>query len=119
MEKVKIEKYLEGEGGYRIGRKHWDVNTLWKASEGLPVFKIPLAAIDLELKPWAIPDFLSILYHVERINKVGFEYPVIMNPDGHIIDGWHRIAKAILKGRKYINAVRFNVMPEPDEVLPE
>ncbi len=32
------------------------------------------------------------------------------------MDGGHRLCKALLEGRRTIRAVRFDVMPEPDEV---
>src|SRR5690349_17772224 len=35
-------------------------------------------------------------------------------PDGRVLDGMHRIARAIFHGSKEIVAVRFPALPEPD-----
>ena len=37
-------------------------------------------------------------------------FPVILAPT----DGMHRIARAMLEGRKQVSAVRFLTLPEPD-----
>ena len=37
-----------------------------------------------------------------RINEANLNYPIIISPNGHIIDGHHRIIKAYLLGKKYI-----------------
>ena len=37
-------------------------------------------------------------------------------PSGFIADGWHRIAKAILRGDETIKCVRLKTMPEPDSI---
>ena len=43
-------------------------------------------------------------------------YPIIMDDEGFIMDGWHRVAKALLEGRETIKAVRFENTPAPDYV---
>jgi hypothetical protein len=40
--------------------------------------------------------------------------PVILGPDGRVMDGMHRIARAMLDGKTEISAVRFPDLPEPD-----
>jgi ParB-like chromosome segregation protein Spo0J len=49
--------------------------------------------------------------HVRRVQETSFEHPVIMDPSGFIVDGWHRVTKALLEGRDTIPAVRFKEMP--------
>jgi hypothetical protein len=39
---------------------------------------------------------------------------VILGPDGRVMDGMHRIARALLEGRTTITAARFPVVPAPD-----
>jgi hypothetical protein len=41
-------------------------------------------------------------------------FPVILSSDGRVMDGMHRICKALLEGRSEIDAVRFVRHPEPD-----
>jgi hypothetical protein len=46
------------------------------------------------------------------------DYPIIFAAEGCVIDGVHRIAKAYALGLTELKAVRFPVMPEPDERRP-
>ena len=51
--------------------------------------------------------------HVKQILKVNIDYPIILDEDGEIMDGRHRIMKAILEGKETIKAVRFDENPKP------
>ena len=61
-------------------------------------------------------NFTWILYHIKRIEKADLNYPILLDPDGCIIDGWHRIAKAVLNEDLTIKAKRLQIMPEPDSL---
>ena len=50
------------------------------------------------------------------MQECDFEYPVILSSDGRVMDGMHRICKALLLGHPDIEAVRFVHDPEPDFV---
>lgn len=41
-------------------------------------------------------------------------YPVILAADGRVMDGMHRIAKALAMGLETVDAVQFQKQPEPD-----
>ena len=41
---------------------------------------------------------------------------VILSPKGEMLDGVHRVAKALLEGNEHIEAVRFDRDPEEDHV---
>ena len=43
-------------------------------------------------------------------------FPVILSSDGRIMDGMHRVCKALLHGHTHITAVRFAADPPPDHV---
>jgi hypothetical protein len=43
-------------------------------------------------------------------------FPVILSSDGRVMDGMHRICKALLQGLDDIEAVRFVEDPEPDYI---
>ncbi len=119
LQTVEIPTYLAGEGGYYLNGKQWTNATLYSAAEGLEQFDLPLCSIELNFSPWTMGSLKWILYHIKRIEKCDLSYPVIQNPDGVIIDGWHRVAKAILDDKLTIKAVRLKVMPEYDELLKE
>jgi hypothetical protein len=56
----------------------------------------------------------NLLGHLRRVLEVDLAYPVILGPDGRVMDGMHRIARALIDGRSTITAVRFAVLPAPD-----
>lgn len=42
------------------------------------------------------------------------KHPIILSTSGHVMDGMHRIAKALLQGENHIWAVQFETDPTPD-----
>ena len=51
--------------------------------------------------------------HIEAVNTADLSYPIILDEDGDIMDGRHRLMKALLNGDKTIKAVRFDNNPTP------
>ena len=43
-------------------------------------------------------------------------FPVILSSDGRVMDGMHRICKALLQGLDCVDAVRSVRDPEPDDI---
>jgi hypothetical protein len=41
------------------------------------------------------------------------DIPIIVGPLGSIMDGYHRIMKALVDGRGYVMALRLTELPEP------
>jgi hypothetical protein len=104
------------------GRAFWLTEKLWRAAEGLPVTRVPLAAIaEFEQDCWFgerhAPTCKAVAEHARRIQAADLSYPVILSADGRLMDGGHRIAKAWLQGENDIAAVRFTVDPEPERVI--
>ena len=98
----------------------WDVDRLIRLSVDLPVSEVPLDSIrDLDTAYWAVPGaehptVRDLVVHMRLIRDVDPAYPVILGSDGRVMDGMHRIARAVLEGRTTIRAVRFATDPEPD-----
>jgi hypothetical protein len=63
------------------------------------------------------PTCRSILEHVRLIQDVDRRFPIILNAEGRVMDGMHRVARADLEGLDSIQAVRFARTPEPDLVV--
>ena len=66
--------------------------------------EVPLAAIgELDEPYWFdhgnIPTCRKIAEHVRLINEVDLSFPVILSSDGRVMDGMHRILRALLEGR--------------------
>ena len=101
------------------GLDAWDVDKLILASAPLPVSEVDLDAIaDVDTDHWFTfgpePTVRRIIEHVRLIQAVDLSYPIILGADGRVMDGMHRIARAILDGRSTIKAVQFVDEPGPD-----
>ena len=48
------------------------------------------------------------------IEETDLRYPIILSSDGRVMDGMHRVAKALLEGQETIETVKFSQDPEPD-----
>lgn len=97
----------------------WDVDDLVTMSETLPVIEVSLSEIgELDENYWyqekdSIPTCRSICEHLRLINETDLDYPIILNADGSVMDGMHRVCKAFLMGAKKIKAKKFRKPPEP------
>ena len=104
------------------GRAYWWTQKLWTATRGLPVRRVPIASIaefdrDCWFQERHIPTCRAVAEHARRIQAADLAYPVILAADGHLMDGGHRISKAYLSGLTDIDAVQFEIDPEPDWVV--
>jgi hypothetical protein len=94
----------------------WDVDRLLDLSRDLPVEPVPLASIwQLETLHWGgalTPRDLA--EHIRLVEEADLAYPIILSADGRVMDGMHRVVKALLQGCDSIAAVRFEVQPDPD-----
>jgi hypothetical protein len=102
------------------GLDAWDVDRLIELSRAFSVKHVPLAEIDeIDSVYWfddrrERPTVRHVVDHARLIEEVDLSYPVILGRDGRVMDGMHRIAKALLEGRATIDAVQFEIQPEPD-----
>lgn len=100
----------------------WSVPGLIRRAEGLPVEDVPLDAIkELDVNYWFhaghAPTVRNVVQHiVHATDEVDPAYPVILGPEGRVMDGMHRIARALLAGATSVKAVRFVTLPPPDLV---
>jgi hypothetical protein len=110
---VKIENTGLKNGRY-INRKGqvWTVSRLIEHAKGLPVFDLPLAAIDISANIFTVDQTArGLAEHVQRVYDTDLDHPVLMDPDGFIMDGWHRIVKALCQNKQTVKAVRFIELP--------
>jgi hypothetical protein len=101
------------------GLDAWDVDNLIRCSVGLPVEEVAVTSIhevdtDYWFKFGPVPTVRRIIEQLRLIEEVDVTYPIILGSDGRVMDGMHRVARAILEGRSTIRAVRFRFEPEPD-----
>ena len=104
------------------GRGYWRTPRLWALAADLPVTKVAIADIaEFEVDGWFqgrhTPSVRAVAEHARRIVNAELAYPVILNAEGQLMDGAHRLARAWMEGRTEIDAVRFPVTPEPDWIV--
>jgi len=84
---------------------------------GHPIVKVPIEKFIPQLNEnvwgeWSPMDVIKNMEtkkyknDAERIQKANLEYPIIVTGK-HIIDGYHRVAKAYLEEKKYIDVYIF------------
>lgn len=97
------------------GLDAWDVDRLIEQSRGLPVKQVPVDSIwELDTPYWAQLTVRDVAEHVRLVQEVDLSYPIILGVDGRVMDGMHRVVRAVLEGRPTISAVQFEVHPPPD-----
>lgn len=100
----------------------WDVRRLVTLSSDFPVEHIPVANIaELDETHWYqhegdSPTGRALLRHMQLIDEADLRYPIILDEDGRLMDGMHRVCKAAKQGLDLIRAVRFATNPDPDFV---
>lgn len=98
----------------------WDVHRLIELSEGLPAIEVAIESIrEVDTAYWAQPGagpetVRQIITHMRFVQAVDMAHPIILGDDGRLMDGMHRIAKAMLAGQDKITAVQFAGPIEPD-----
>ena len=100
----------------------WDVHRLVRKSKTLKVLSVPLSEIAEVDENWwyddpeTAPTPRSIAAHMALVKQTDLDHPILLCADGRLMDGMHRVVKALLEKREHILAVRFPVTPEPDYV---
>ena len=97
----------------------WDVGRLIELTKGMTIEDVSLADLpEIDTVYWfdssQPPTVRKVAEHVGLIQAVDLRYPIILGPENRVMDGMHRVAKALLDGRSTISAVRLRSLPEPD-----
>jgi hypothetical protein len=98
----------------------WDVDRLIELSRGLPVQAVAVASIsEVDTEYWfggsaVAPTVRNVVEHARLMLEADLSYPVILGYDGRVMDGMHRIARALLEGVAEVSAVRLPSPVEPD-----
>lgn len=118
--KVDIWCKTHGEQNYIDGKNVWSVSRLIDLSKDLERFEIPMAGLNMcSCYPKSINSARDFVGHIKQVLAADLSYPIILDDEGSIMDGRHRVAKALLEGRETILAVRFDETPTPDYVKDE
>ena len=102
----------------------WNVKRLWQLSKALPVENKPIQAFQEAIDKWI--SFESVeqpdgrmtanidIEHFYCIKRASLKYPIILDMDGRVMDGMHRLMKTYLSDRPIILVVQFTKTPDPD-----
>ena len=104
----------------------WEVERLWELARHLPIKYVPLSSLsDLDRVGWygqasnaGHLTLREVADHARRIQAANLDVPIILSAEGHLLDGFHRVAKAYLAGMCEIAAAQFPENPEPDRRRP-
>jgi len=93
----------------------WRTQTLIQKSKDLKVdaFHITDSIMDENIM-WTLKNVHDYLIHYKRVQRADLNEPLILRSDGYVMDGWHRIIKAISCGIEVLPSKQFIVDPEPD-----
>ncbi|MCF6321014.1 MAG: hypothetical protein L3J32_04515 [Rhizobiaceae bacterium] len=98
----------------------WDIDRLVKLSADLVPFDIALDEIrEVDETYWfshqdSFATCRAVVEHIKLITEVDMRYPIILCADGGLMDGMHRVAKAMLEGRQTISCLKFDKTPRAD-----
>lgn len=102
------------------GLQAWDVDRLIELSRYFPVRAVALTAIrELDAAVFGedeAPTWRTFAAHCRLVQEAELRYPIIRAADGAVMDGMHRVTKALMEGRTSIDAVQFAADPPPDHV---
>ncbi len=100
----------------------WDVRGLIERVSDLIPVEVHITEIsELDQPHWFdlegdSPTCRKIAEHARMIEEADLTYPIIIDPDGRVLDGMHRVCKALNQGVETILAYRLSELPEPDYV---
>ena len=105
----------------------WDIDRLIALSKDFQRKKVDLDSIqEIDENFWFgdksdKPTCRAIVEHMRLIEEADLSHPIILSSEGGVMDGMHRVAKALLEGKEKIDAIQFIKDPEPDyeDVYPD
>ena len=114
----------EGASGHwvSLGERAWHIETVWEAARGLPVEQLRIDVIgEIDEDCWfdgRPATVRAVVQHARTMYEADLARPVILSSDGQVLDGMHRIARALLDARVAVPAQRLPIDPEPDWLRP-
>jgi hypothetical protein len=95
-----------------LGRHHWAVSRLFELARTLPVMDVPLDHLSLYYTYEKLT-LRDMVMHMRAVEDADLSMPIILDEDGELMDGRHRLMKAMLQGVTTIKVVRFEQNPSP------
>lgn len=95
-----------------IGRHSWSVSRLFELARDLPIMDVPLKHLNV-FYVFEKTTLRDMVMHMQAVNDADLDKPIILDENGELMDGRHRLMKAMLTGAETIKAVRFDENPSP------
>lgn len=111
----KLKWHSPSEQMAQIGRHNWSVARLFELARDLPVMQIPLDHLNVYFRYDKVT-LREMVMHMQAVIDADLTKPIILDEDGELMDGRHRLMKAMLYEHKFILAVRFEENPAPCKV---
>lgn len=98
----------------------WDVRALLEQSKSLPIIEVPLSEIKEIDEPYWFdhggppPTCRNVLAHVEQALETDLSFPILLCAEGRVMDGMHRVIKALHRNETSIRARKLIKTPPPD-----
>jgi len=100
----------------------WSIQRLVDLTRDLAREHVPLSAIrELDEAYWTGGEKQNltcreIVDHARLMLESDLAFPIILSSNGRVMDGMHRVCKALLQGLDHVDAVRFVRDPKPDYI---
>src|ERR1700688_2025669 len=96
----------------------WNVDRLVRLPAGLPAEEVALGDLpEIGSGYWfgelERPTVGKVTGYFRRVAEADLSYPVILGPGNRVMDGMHRVARALPEGRTTVRARRCRELPEP------
>ena len=101
-----------------LGRHSWSVARLHQLAKELPIMEVSLDHLNVYHK-YSNLHLRDMVMHINAVLDADLSYPIILDEDGELLDGRHRLMKAMFEDHKTIKAVRFDENPSPCRVEEE
>ena len=113
---MKIKKWASPKDQMcKLGRHSWSVSRLFELARELPVMEVPLDHLNM----YCVYEKLTLremVMHMKAVKEADLRKPIILDEDGELMDGRHRLMKAMLLEHPTIKVVRFDENPSPCQV---
>lgn len=92
----------------QIMDKSYNVHECIRLAADLPVIELDINSMNISYaRPNSEDSIRGFVEHMRSVMDADLSYPILLNEDGCIIDGRHRLCKALYNGDKTIKAMRF------------
>jgi len=119
---IEITRYFGHHGSNQWVKTHdgneWRVSDLVQLVKemDLVAFDLPLQYISLHTERFMCEDIYEFMQHMKQVNEADLSISIIMSHRGQILDGRHRICKAIMEGKTTIKCFKLDYDVRPTKV---